>query len=152
MLKTILTSSIDILLIEHNFDNSYEIQKFLKEKIPFNRIHTVRDGIEAIDFFRNEGIIDNSIYFCILMIDLNVPYCREVFEEINKDKNLKNLPLIILTEMNESDLLKTYKLPLNYQLVKPVDLTNCFEVKTSGNILMLQFNEVLPARRNSYLM
>jgi len=146
--------SIDVLLIEHNFEISYQVLEFFREKMIINRIHTTGDGIEAIDFIRNEGIFKNSFYCCLVMVDLKVPYCREVLTEIIKDKNLKNLPVIIFTDKNEDDVLKSYSLPQNYFIVAPRDFQKSFEIINSGenNIFSLAINQDLTEKKHSYLM
>jgi chemotaxis family two-component system response regulator Rcp1 len=154
MNEIIFNSSIDVLLVEHNFDNSYRIQEFFKEKRIINRVHTVRDGIEAIDFFRNEGIFSNCFYTCLLMIDLNVPYCREVFEEITRNVDLNNVPLILITDLNENELIKLYNLPAKYYIVKPVDVNKCIDlISYEGSVSStLKPGKNLFGRKYSYLM
>ena len=57
-------------------------------------------------------------------MDLNLPKKdgREVLREIKENKDLKNIPVIILTTSSaERDILRVYDLHANAYIVKPID-------------------------------
>ncbi len=132
MLKANIYSPIDIVLLEHNFDYSLIIQEFIKENKLENKLHIVRDGIEALDFIKNEKGFTNPSKPCLLMLDLNLPYCLEVLEEFKKDKKLNRTHMIIFTPLEENIVFEKYNVPHNNYIVKPLELKKCLEfIKTT---------------------
>jgi len=90
-----------------------------------NSLYVVADGVEALEFLRNEGKYDTAPRPDIILLDLNLPRKngREVLEEIKQDDNLKRIPVVVLTTSeDESDILASYNLHANCYITKPVDM------------------------------
>jgi len=70
----------------------------------------------------------------IIILDLNLPKKdgREVLKEIKENKNLKNIPVIILTTFSaEKNILRVYDLHANAYLIKPLDFNEFMKVTKS---------------------
>lgn len=125
---------IEILIVDDN-EGDLRLAKegFKKNKIR-NRIHSVEDGVEAMEFLRKEGKYTNVPRPDLILLDLNLPKKdgREVLEEIKNDETLKSIPVVILTiSKAEEDILKTYNLHANCFITKPIDYKQFIKVVNS---------------------
>ncbi|UGX91116.1 response regulator [Bradyrhizobium barranii subsp. barranii] len=91
-----------------------------------NEVVITRDGKEALDYLHRRGQFasrpeDNP---AVILLDLKLPKVDglEVLQQIRSDKQLKMIPVVVLTSSHEErDLLATYQLGVNAYVVKPVD-------------------------------
>ncbi|MCB7129316.1 MAG: response regulator [Candidatus Brocadiales bacterium] len=116
---------IEILLVEDNPGDVRLTQEAFKEGRVRNNLSVVMDGVEAMAYLRREGKYAGAIRPDIILLDLNLPKKdgREVLAEVKADKDLKRIPVVILTTSKaEEDVLKTYNLGANCYITKPVDL------------------------------
>lgn len=119
------SSNIEILLVEDNpadVDLTRETMELCKI---VNNLHVVHDGVEALQFLRQEGRFVDAPRPDLILLDLNLPRKdgREVLSEIKDDQRLKTIPVVILTSSEaEKDIVKTYSLGANCYITKPVDL------------------------------
>lgn len=116
---------IDILLVEDNAADVRLTQEVLTESKVHNNLMIANDGEEALQCLRQQGKFKNSPRADLVLLDLNLPRKdgREVLAEIKSDKDLKRIPVVILTTSKaEEDVLKTYNLHANCYITKPVDL------------------------------
>ena len=116
---------IEILLVEDNPGDIRLTQEALKEGKVYSNLHTVKDGVEAMEYLRREGKYKDVPRPDIILLDLNLPRKdgREVLEEIKSDEKLKRIPVVVLTTSKaEEDVLRTYNLHANCYVTKPVDL------------------------------
>ncbi|RJP16169.1 MAG: response regulator [Candidatus Abyssobacteria bacterium SURF_5] len=131
ILRTETGKIADILLVEDNPGDIRLTQEAFREgKIKIN-LHITRDGEEAMDFLRQNGKFEDAPRPDLILLDLNLPRKdgREVLEELKRDQDLKNIPVVILTVSKaEEDVLKTYNLNANAYIVKPVDLDQFIRV------------------------
>ena len=100
-------------------------QEGLKEGTVLNHLHVARDGEEALAFLRREGNHAQAPRPDLILLDLNMPRKngRELLAEIKADRNLRRIPVVILTTSDaEQDVLKTYDLYANCYVTKPADL------------------------------
>jgi two-component system response regulator len=125
---------INILLVEDNpGDAELTREAFDSAKIA-NHLHIVDDGAEAIDFVFRRGKYADAPRPDIILLDLNLPKKdgREVLSEIKKDKDLSEIPVVVLTTSQaEEDILRAYKLHANCYIAKPVDFTQFMHVISS---------------------
>jgi CheY-like chemotaxis protein len=125
---------IDILLVEDNISDARLAIEALRESKVRNTIHHVVDGVEAMRYMRREGKYANVPRPDLVLLDLNLPKMdgREVLADIKKDKDLKRIPVVVLTiSSDEGDILKTYNLHANCYITKPIDLNQFLKVVKS---------------------
>ena len=115
----------EILLIEDDQGDIELTRKaFLNSKIRVN-LAVVSDGDEALAYLYREGEYPDVPRPDLILLDLNLPGLsgQEVLQEIKSDKNLKSIPVVILTTSDsEEDILKTYNLGANCYVNKPLGL------------------------------
>lgn len=120
-----------ILLVE---DNSADI-RLTEEALEFCKINhellVCKDGVNTMKLLRRQGEFSGAPRPDIILLDLNLPKKdgREVLEEVKRDKNLRKIPIIVLTTSKaEEDVVRCYNLHANCYIVKPVDLNQFFQV------------------------
>jgi len=125
---------IEILLVEDNPGDVRLTREIFKAARIRNIIHTVEDGVEAMEYLRNQGKYADAAKPDLILLDLNLPRKdgREVLAEIKMDDELKRIPVVVLTiSKAEEDILKTYSLHANCYITKPVDLDQFIKVVAS---------------------
>ncbi len=118
---------IHILLVEDNPGDARLAVEALTEGKITNNISVVQDGVEAIDFLRDEKNQRPDLIF----LDLNLPKMngKEVLAIIKNDQKLKRIPVIILTTSDaDQDISATYDLQANCYITKPVGFDQFIEV------------------------
>lgn len=122
---------IDILLVEDNPDDIELTLEALQETKLANRIAVVRDGVEAMQYLRQEGSYKDAQLPALILLDLNMPRKdgREVLMEIKGDAALSHIPVAVLTTSDaDEDILKAYKAHANCYIRKPVRLADMIAV------------------------
>jgi len=125
---------IEILLVEDNPGDVRLTREVFKDAKIRNTIHSVVDGVEAIDYLRNKGKFADAVRPDLILLDLNLPRMdgREVLSEIKSDDDLKRIPVVVLTiSKADEDVLKSYDLHANCFITKPVDLDQFIKVVKS---------------------
>ena len=131
---------IEILLVEDNPGDVRLTKEALKEGKVYSNLHTVKDGVEAMEFLRRQGRYSSVPRPDIILLDLNLPKKdgREVLHEIKTDEVLKRIPVVVLTTSKaEEDVLRTYNLHANCYVTKPVDLEKFIVVVKSIDVFWL---------------
>lgn len=116
--------TVNILLVEDNAGDVRLTQEALNEGKIRHTLYTVKDGVQAMDYLRRNPPYGDAFTPDLILLDLNIPRKngQEVLKEIKQDKNLKSIPVIILTtSSSEQDVLKTYANDANCYITKPVD-------------------------------
>ena len=98
-----------------------------------NRIVSVDDGLEALEYLSCEGIHTGRKPGNpgLILLDLNMPSMDglEFLSIVKKDIKFKRIPVIMLsTSREEEDLIKSYNLGVNAYIVKPLDFISLIEV------------------------
>src|SRR5688500_12463165 len=90
---------VDILLVEDNAGDIRLTQEAMKEAKLSNTLHVVKNGLQALDFLRNQGEFADSPRPDLVLLDLNLPRLsgREVLKEMKEDENLRRIPVIVLS-------------------------------------------------------
>jgi CheY-like chemotaxis protein len=125
---------VEILLVEDNPGDVRLTKEALKEGKVYNNLHWAKDGVEAMEFLRQEGRHAKAPRPDIILLDLNLPKKdgREVLASIKGDARFKQIPVVILTTSEaEEDVLKSYELHANCYVTKPVDLEKFIQVVQS---------------------
>ena len=128
------TRPIEILLVEDNPGDIRLTQEALSEGNVRNNLHVAKDGVEAMAMLAASGGESGSLRPDLVLLDLNLPRKngREVLEEIKNDRDLRRIPVVVLTtSRGEQDILSSYDLHANAYITKPVDLDAFIGVVTS---------------------
>ncbi len=120
-----------IFLIEDNKADIRLIQEALKTSSVPHEVLTVRNGMDAMSFLRQEGEYANAPRPDLIVLDLNLPRKdgREVLAEIKADPNLQRIPVVVLTtSRNEEDIFHSYNLHVNCYITKSRNLKELFKI------------------------
>jgi chemotaxis family two-component system response regulator Rcp1 len=120
-----LCKKVEILLVEDNAGDIRLLQEAFKEGDVMSNLNIARDGEQAMAYLRQEGQYSNRLRPAVILLDLNLPRKdgREVLAEIKKDKELRQIPVVILsTSTNAEDVRRAYDLHANCYVPKPLDV------------------------------
>jgi DNA-binding response OmpR family regulator len=116
-----------ILLVEDNASDEELTLLALSRSNVANKVIVTRDGAEALDYLRGQGVYagrDTRELPQLVLLDLNLPKVSgmDVLRAIRADDRMKLLPVVILTSSKEEiDLVGGYASGANSYVVKPVD-------------------------------
>lgn len=122
---------VEILVVE---DNPGDVLLFLenfKEIKMSSNFHVQTNGLDAMKFLRREGKYANTPKPDLLVLDLYLPIMdgSEVLSEMDADKNLSDIPVVIFsTSPYQKSNLKNYNNIEYIYLTKPKDLEEYKEV------------------------
>ena len=140
---------VEILLVEDNPGDVRLTREALREGKVYNNLHWAKDGVEALEFLRQEGVHAGAPRPDIILLDLNLPKKdgREVLSSIKNDERFKQIPVVILTTSEaEEDVLRSYELHANCYITKPVDLDKFIMVVQSIDRFWLTVVTLPPAK------
>ena len=126
--------TVEILLVEDDQDDIFLTKKAFKQQNVVNNLHVVTDGVDAMEFLRQEGEYTDTPRPDIILLDLNLQTMdgEEVLEAIQDDKTLRTIPVVVLTSSDaEEDIVRSYELNANAYLTKPVDFNGFLDVVDS---------------------
>ncbi|MGD1713646.1 response regulator [Dapis sp. BLCC M172] len=116
---------INILLAEDNPGDVFIIKEALNQNGSPYKLYQVSDGEEIMKFLHKQENYKNSVRPHLILLDLNLPkkHGFDVLKEIKQDKELKTIPIVVLTSSkSEKDIIESYSLHASCYLTKPVDL------------------------------
>jgi CheY-like chemotaxis protein len=122
---------VEVLLVEDDPGDVVLITEAFEDNKVSNRLHTVADGVEALQFLRREAPYEDAPTPDLILLDLNLPRKdgREVLAEVKADEELRRIPVVVLTTSKaEEDVLRSYNLHANAYVTKPVDFDRFIEV------------------------
>lgn len=123
--------TIEILLVEDSQADALLMEEALQDSALPNRLNVVSNGDDALDFLYHRRKYHDAPRPDLIMLDLNLPKKdgREVLAEIKSDRDLRSIPVVVITTSNsEEDINKSYRLHANCYVTKPVRLKDFFEV------------------------
>ena len=116
--------AVEILLVEDNPGDIRLTVEVLKEVEVRTNLSVVKDGVEAVSFLRREGHYTDAPRPDLVLLDLNLPKKdgMELLTDINRDPNLKDIRVVILTTSEaEKDIHKSFDLDASSYIIKPID-------------------------------
>jgi CheY-like chemotaxis protein len=117
---------ITILLAEDDPGHARLIEKNLRRSNIMNKIVTVGDGQQAVDYLFS----DDCPWPLLVLLDLNMPVLDgyQVLERIKADERMRRIPVVILTTTDDSrEVSRCYDLGCNVYMTKPVDYSQFSE-------------------------
>ena len=120
-----MTDRLQILQVEDNPADVDLTKETLRESKILVDLSIVVDGVEAMQFLRQEGPYQDAPRPDLVLLDLNLPRKdgREVLSEMKADPHLRRIPVVVLTSsIAEADILRSYDLNASAYVAKPVDL------------------------------
>ena len=141
------SEAVDILLVEDNpHDAELTIRALTKHNLA-NRLTSVEDGAEALDFIFCRGKyatreLGHSPK--VVLLDLKLPKVNglEVLRALKQDEKTRLIPVVIVTSSREDPDIKTaYALGANSYVVKPVDFDAFAEAVSSLGMYWLLVNQ-----------
>jgi CheY-like chemotaxis protein len=138
---------VEILLVEDNpYDVEMTLEAFRSARFA-NKVHVVRDGVEAMNYIFREGQYSNrdGDHPHVILLDLNLPKVNglEVLRRIRGDEKTRDIPVVVLTvSQKERDVAECRELGVQSYIAKPVDLQRLSQVTPTFN---LEWALILPA-------
>jgi two-component system response regulator len=115
---------ISVLLVDDDPGDVLLVREAFEDHKVGNVLSVVSDGVEAMQYVRQEGSYADVTRPDLMLLDLNLPRKSgiEVLSEIKNDPLLSTIPIVVLTTSEaEEDIVRAYKLHANAYITKPVD-------------------------------
>ena len=142
-----------ILLVEDN-PRDLELTMTALERCQLaNEVVVTRDGAEALDYLYVRGDYSGRDVGepAVVLLDLKLPKVDglEVLAQIKADKQLRQIPVVMLTSSKEErDVVRSYELGVNAFVVKPVDFQEFFKAIQDLGMFWAILNEPPPGNRH----
>lgn len=120
-----------ILLVEDNPADIRLTEEAIRESKISSDLDIVKDGVEAINYLKKIGKYSKVCRPNLILLDLNLPKKSglEVLREIKQDRDLRRIPIVVLTiSANEEDLMKAYDLHANCFVNKPLEIKDFYKI------------------------
>jgi CheY-like chemotaxis protein len=121
----------EILLVDDNPADTRIMQEALESTRVANRLHSARDGVEAMNFLRRQGEFKDAPRPDLILLDLNMPRKGglQVLAEIKSAPDLRDIPTVVLSSSPaDGDVASAYSLHANGYVVKPIDIDELTDV------------------------
>ena len=128
------SNGIDILLVEDSPGDVRLTQEVFRDAKIANKMHVVADGELALAFLQLDGAFVGAFRPDLILLYLNLPRKdgREVLAEIKSDRDLRRIPVVVLTTSSaDRDVLDAYENHANCYITKPLDLDQFVHVVRS---------------------
>ncbi len=129
---------LNILLVEDDELDVMNVQRAFNKNNILNPLYIAENGIEALKLLRGQSGHDNPFpqERRLILLDLNMPRMNgiEFLRELRKDKELRLLPVVVLTTSDEErDKVEAYRLNVAGYILKPVTLASFTETMATLN-------------------
>lgn len=117
-------NEVNILLVEDNEGDIILTTEAFKDMKLDNKIDVVRDGEEALRFLKKQGEYGDASTPQLILMDINLPGLdgKQLLDIIKKDKELKEIPVVMLTcSDTDADISECYDKHVNWYITKPID-------------------------------
>lgn len=138
---------IHILLVEDNAGDVLLIKEAFEEARIINEISTVGNGEAAIHFLEKTEPYQNADRPDLILLDINMPRKNgiEVLDHIKNSKELKQIPVIMLTtSSDDNDILTSYQSHANCYITKPVDVDDFMDTISKIETFWVQLVKLPP--------
>lgn len=125
---------IEILLVEDNSGDLFLTKKAFEKAKILNNIHVAKDGEIAMNMLNQKDEFKDFVRPDIILLDINLPKKsgQEVLAEIKEDKELRKIPVVVLTSSQaEADIAQSYEKYASGYISKPISLKGFQEVVTA---------------------
>lgn len=124
---------LHILMADDDPDDRMLARKAFEENRLVNKLDFAVDGIDLMNFLKNEGKYEgsNNPLPGIILLDLNMPKMDgfQALKEIKRIERLKSIPVIVLaTSEADEDIVKSYNLGVSSFISKPVSFDELVKV------------------------
>jgi CheY-like chemotaxis protein len=112
------------LLVEDDDDHAELVLRNLRRQCGPDSVDRVADGVEAMEYLRQEGEHAGRPRPDVILLDLNMPRMggHEVLARVKADPRLCTIPVVVFTTSeNAIDVSRAYERHVNSYLVKPAD-------------------------------
>ena len=116
---------MEVLLVEDSLTDARLTIGALQRGMSQHRLTLVRDGAEAVEFLRQDGVFARAPRPDLILLDLFLPKKDglEVLSEIKADYDLKDIPVVILTSSEaQEDRSRCELLHVDSYITKPVNV------------------------------
>lgn len=116
---------MEILLVEDGLVDARVTISALKKGQIQHRLTLIRDGQEALEFLRHQGMFARAPRPDLILLDLSLPKLdgRELLSQIKSDAELKSIPVVVMTSSDdEEDRLQSESLGVDSFITKPIDM------------------------------
>ncbi|MBZ0167489.1 MAG: response regulator [Candidatus Omnitrophica bacterium] len=130
---------INILLVEDSEVDVKITLRAFRNTLPATNVLVANDGIEALEFLRNEGRFAELEKYPkpdVILMDINMPKLNgfDALRKLKEDGQLRSIPVIMLTSSNnEQDVAMSYSGGAAGYIQKPVNYGDFCEVVKKFN-------------------
>ena len=138
---------VEILLVEDNGHDAEMTMHALKKSNFLNKLHWVKDGVEALAFIGCTGEFAERNPLEVpklVVLDLKMPRMDglEVLRALKGSEGTRSIPVVIMTSSSEDrDVVESYQLGTNAYVVKPVDFAGFTEAVAQLGMFWLLVNK-----------
>src|SRR5690606_14166044 len=138
--------SIDILLVEDNEGDILLTREALQDLKMINRISTVKDGVEAINYLAKRDHFKNVSTPHLILLDINLPKLngQAVLKQIKTNSALDHFPVIMVsTSSCQKEIAESLTNGANGYLTKPIIVSEFIQTIFSIEKLGLKSNQTI---------
>lgn len=120
-----------LLLVEDNDADVFQMKEALREAGIESQLDVLDSGANVMQYLRKEGAYADTALPNLIILDLNLPGKGglQVLKEIKSDAELRQTPVIILTNSrNDRDIKDCYAAHANCFLNKPLNFSDFTEI------------------------
>lgn len=135
-----MKNNLNILLVEDNLIEIVKLKRAISHLEMDHDVVEAENGEVALELLK-----DNKVNPDIILLDLNMPKMNglEFLAIVRNDKNLRHLPIIILTtSSNSMDLMEAYRLGVSGYILKPLKYDDYMK-KIEYTLLYWSNNELI---------
>ena len=125
---------VNILMIEQQPDHVRTIGRVIKKSGIVNCLHSVSDGVEAINYLRKEAPYQKVPIPHLILLDVSLPNSNssQVLAELKAESLLRRIPVVILASTEaECEFARRNFTEFVVCIIKPIDENRLLPIVTS---------------------